>query len=191
MLLMITLILVAMIVFAALELWLLWQLGERGDRRRIHERRGARSSVGDVTTGAESDLEQVTRIARQMVGRWGMSEAIGPMSGLPAPGQEQPLVPGAGEGLSQATGQLIESKARRIVEECSAQAIEELSENRERLGRLAAALLEHETRDAPDAYRQAGLERDGTPKPEPKVETAGLTAVGPSTVAEGASHAEA
>ena len=38
----------------------------------------------DITTGAESDLEQVTRIARQMVGRWGMSDAIGPASILPA-----------------------------------------------------------------------------------------------------------
>src|SRR5947209_20590668 len=46
---------------------------------------------GDMTTGAESDLEQVTRIARQMVGRWGMSAAIGPVSVLPPPGQESPF----------------------------------------------------------------------------------------------------
>ena len=40
---------------------------------------------GDLTTGAESDLEQATRIARQMVGRWGMSEQIGLVSVLPGP----------------------------------------------------------------------------------------------------------
>lgn len=51
---------------------------------------------GDVTTGAENDLQQVTEIARQMVGRWGMSEAIGPVSVLPDPRQEQPgCSPGA------------------------------------------------------------------------------------------------
>jgi cell division protease FtsH len=146
---------------------------------------------GDVTTGAESDLEQVTRIARQMVGRWGMSVAIGPMSVLPAPGQEQLLVTGAGEGLSEAARQLIESEARRIVEECYARATDELSENRDRLDRLAAALLEHETLDEPDVYRLAGLERDGTPHPEFEVAAAGLTAVGPSMVAKMVRHAQA
>ena len=35
---------------------------------------------GDITTGAESDIQQLTQIARYMVGRWGMSEAIGPIA---------------------------------------------------------------------------------------------------------------
>jgi cell division protease FtsH len=116
---------------------------------------------GDVTTGAESDLEQVTRIARQMVGRWGMSDAVGPMSVLPAPGQEQFVLPA--DGLSEATRQLVEAEARRIVDECYARAIDELSENRHRLDRLAAALLEHETLDEADAYRVAGVNRDDEP----------------------------
>ena len=38
---------------------------------------------GKITTGAESDIQQLTQIARQMVGRWGMSEAIGPITVLP------------------------------------------------------------------------------------------------------------
>ena len=67
-------------------------------RGRITGALGGRAAeelvYGDITTGAESDLEQVTRIARQMVGRWGMSEAIGPVSILPAPGQEQVVLPG-------------------------------------------------------------------------------------------------
>ena len=41
---------------------------------------------GDLTTGAESDIQQLTRIARQMVGRWGMSPAIGPIAVIPATG---------------------------------------------------------------------------------------------------------
>ena len=48
----------------------------------------------DMTTGAESDLEQLTEIARQMVGRWGMSDAIGPVAVIPRDGQG-PLLPGA------------------------------------------------------------------------------------------------
>src|SRR6202035_321116 len=42
---------------------------------------------GDLTTGAESDIQQLTRIARLMVGRWGMSRAIGPVAVLPSDGQ--------------------------------------------------------------------------------------------------------
>src|SRR5262249_33456178 len=38
---------------------------------------------GTITTGAESDIEQLTRIARQMVGRWGMSDEVGPITLLP------------------------------------------------------------------------------------------------------------
>src|SRR5205807_4464169 len=59
---------------------------------------------GDVTTGAESDLEQVTSIARQMVGRWGMSDAVGLVSVLPRPGNEPQLFPGAdGSAPSEST----------------------------------------------------------------------------------------
>ncbi len=114
---------------------------------------------GDITTGAESDLEQVTRIARLMVGRWGMSEAIGPVSMLPAPDQEQLVLPGSADALSETTRNLIESETRRIIDECYSRALGKLRENRARLDRLAAALLEHETLDELDAYRVAGLER--------------------------------
>ncbi len=51
---------------------------------------------GKITTGAESDLQQLTQIARQMVGRWGMSDKLGPITLLPSDGQG-PLLPGASE----------------------------------------------------------------------------------------------
>ena len=51
---------------------------------------------GTITTGAESDIQQLTQIARQMVGRWGMSEAIGPVAVLPEDGQG-PFLPGVSE----------------------------------------------------------------------------------------------
>ena len=51
---------------------------------------------GTITAGAESDIQQLTAIARQMVGRWGMSEAIGPIAVLPTDGQG-PLLPGVSE----------------------------------------------------------------------------------------------
>ena len=59
---------------------------------------------GTITTGAESDIQQLTNIARQMVGRWGMSEAIGPLAVLPSDGVDL-FLPGASE-TSAATQQL-------------------------------------------------------------------------------------
>ena len=68
------------------------------------------------------------------------------------------VLPGS-EAPSEATRHLVEAEIRRIVDECYARAVDELRENRPRLDRLAAALLEHETLDEADAYRVAGLER--------------------------------
>ncbi len=69
---------------------------------------------GDLTTGAESDIQHLTRIARMMVGRWGMSRAIGPIAVLPTDGVG-PLLPGVAE-TSEATQRLIDEEVRRIVE---------------------------------------------------------------------------
>jgi cell division protease FtsH len=118
---------------------------------------------GDVTTGAESDLEQVTAIARRMVGRWGMSDAIGPVSVLPGPNDQPLLFPGAPGQVSPHTQQLVDDEVRRIVDECYAEAVRELRENRARLSALAQALLERETLDEADAYSVAGIERKPGP----------------------------
>jgi cell division protease FtsH len=117
---------------------------------------------GVITTGAENDLEQVTGIARGMVGRWGMSQKVGPLSVLPNDGQQPQASP--------ATLALVDEETRRIVEECYADAVRILSENRDKLEGIVAALLEHETLDEESAYAAAGL-RDaaGQPgKPEPE-----------------------
>jgi cell division protease FtsH len=110
----------------------------------------------DVTTGAENDLEQATGIAKQMVGRWGMSEKVGMLSALPDPRREQPLSLGA-DGTSPATRELVETEARRILDQGYDQALQTLRANRQRLDGLVEALLRTETLDAADAYRAAGV----------------------------------
>jgi cell division protease FtsH len=110
-----------------------------------------------VTTGAESDLEHASQIARQMAGRWGMSPAIGPVSVLPPPGQETFL---GMDGVAPATKELVDQETRRIVEECYEQAVAALGDSRDRLERLAGALLEEETLDEDEAYAAAGVARD-------------------------------
>ena len=103
-----------------------------------------------MTTGAESDLDQVSNIARQMVGRWGMSEAIGPVTVLPPPGSESPL---GLDGVAPATKELIDAEVRKIVDACYAEAVELLREHRDQLDRLAHTLLEVETLDEDDGVR--------------------------------------
>jgi cell division protease FtsH len=115
---------------------------------------------GDLTTGAENDLDQVTSIARQMVGRWGMSEAIGPVSVLPRPGQESPL---GLDGVAPATKELVDREVRRIVEDCYAEAVATLREHRGQLDRLARTLLGRETLDEDEAYAAAGISRETAP----------------------------
>ena len=113
---------------------------------------------GDVTTGAESDIQQVTRIARGMVERWGMSEKVGFLTATPQNGQS-PLLPGS-EAVSQATQELIDREVRRIVDEEQDATERLLATNRDRLDTLADALLERETLDEADAYAVAGIERE-------------------------------
>ena len=114
----------------------------------------------EISTGAESDIQQLTEIARQMVGRWGMSPAIGPIAVIPRDGSG-PLLPGASE-VSSSTQQRVDDEVRRIVDESHQQVVALLKQNRGKLDSLATALLEHETLDEEDAYAAAGVPRAGT-----------------------------
>jgi cell division protease FtsH len=115
-----------------------------------------------VTTGAENDLEMVTRIARSMVGRWGMSERIGTLSVLPSEGD--PRMAGISDGLLDA----VDEEVRRITDECYAEARRLLREHREKLDAIVAQLLARESLDEPEIYEAAGLPRPHvTPHPAP------------------------
>ncbi|HJZ70704.1 MAG TPA: ATP-dependent zinc metalloprotease FtsH [Vicinamibacterales bacterium] len=115
-----------------------------------------------VTTGAESDLESVTSIARSMVGRWGMSERIGTLSVLPADGD--PRLAGISDGLLDA----VDEEVRRIVDECYAEARRVLRENRDTLDAIVAQLLVHESLDEPEIYAVAGIPHPpASPSPAP------------------------
>ncbi|MFG3102624.1 ATP-dependent zinc metalloprotease FtsH [Streptomyces sp. NPDC048182] len=107
-----------------------------------------------ITTGSESDLEQVTRIARGMAARWGMSERVGRLSAVPGDTQQA-------YGLAAAPGTLdaVDGEMRRIVDECYEEALRKLRDHRPRLDALAEALLANETLEESDAYRIAGIPR--------------------------------
>ncbi len=111
---------------------------------------------GDLTTGAESDIQNLTQIARSMVGRWGMSDAIGAIA-VTDGRDDGLLLPGASPA-SGPTQQLVDEEVRRIVDGAEQEVTELLRRERGRLEALARALLERETLDQPEAYERAGIE---------------------------------
>jgi cell division protease FtsH len=108
---------------------------------------------GELTSGVESDLEQLTNIARYMVGRWGMSESVGMMTVI-----DRDLQANA----SAQTLGLMDIEVRRIAEVAYADIVALLREERDRLDALVEALLVHETLEADQAYAAAGLVRPVT-----------------------------
>jgi cell division protease FtsH len=109
---------------------------------------------GDMTTGAEQDLEQATQLTRRMVCRWGMSEALGPVSYRR--GEEHVFL---GRELAQQrdfsehTAQLIDDEIRRQLTELEQKAEALLKRERAKLESLARALMQRETLDRSDIER--------------------------------------
>jgi cell division protease FtsH len=113
---------------------------------------------GTITTGAESDIQQLTQIARGMVGRWGMSRLLGPIAVIPQD-QNGPLLPGT-QAPSETTQRLVDEEVHRIVEESHADVTRLLTEHRHRLESLTDALLRNETLDEVAAYASAQVPRE-------------------------------
>jgi cell division protease FtsH len=122
--------------------------------------------LGDVTTGAESDLVEATRLARRMVTRWGMG-SLGPVA-LQA-NEETPFL---GYDLSQPkefseeTAARIDEDVHQLIEGCHTEARRILTEARDRLDQLVKVLLEKETVDQDELPRILGprpAEKDEVP----------------------------
>ena len=102
-------------------------------------------AIGEFETGALSDLQHATSLCRRMVTQFGMSEKIGPV----CLDEEQEVFVGNSYGRSSSysgkTAALIDEEIKRIAEECYAEAVRVLRENRDKLDLLTEALLQHET----------------------------------------------
>ncbi|WP_413166111.1 ATP-dependent zinc metalloprotease FtsH3 [Capilliphycus salinus ALCB114379] len=103
----------------------------------------------EVTTGASNDLQQVTRVARQMITRYGMSDRLGPV----ALGRQQGNVflgrdIMSERDFSEETAATIDEEVRKLVDEAYVRAKNVLMENRHILDKLAEMLIEKETVDS-------------------------------------------
>jgi cell division protease FtsH len=121
--------------------------------------------IGDITTGAQNDLERATKISRQMVTEYGMSDSLGPLT----LGQKQGEVFlgrdfAAHPDYSDQVAFEIDSEVRRLIDEAHDQALDILKAERKKLDEIAAALIERETIEKEDLERLLeGLEKRPAP----------------------------
>ncbi|HXD43224.1 MAG TPA: ATP-dependent zinc metalloprotease FtsH [Ramlibacter sp.] len=132
-------------------------------RARIIGMLGGRAAeevvYGTRTTGAENDIEQATQISRNMVTRWGMSDAVGMVQVAP---RDNPFLGGAAgfggdKPISEQTAALVDAEVQRIINECHEEAKRLLREHRTALDGLVAALLKSETLSEEEILRATGL----------------------------------
>jgi len=158
-------------------------------RARIIGMLGGRAAeeivYGTKTTGAESDIEQATGIARRMVTRWGMSDRIGLVQLAP---RENPYLGGSGgytgeKPFSEATGEAIDAEVRKIIDESHEEAKRLLTEHRKQLDALAEALVARETLNEQEILEVTGL------PPAPQLDDGMLPVHGTNGGNANASHA--
>jgi cell division protease FtsH len=132
-------------------------------RARIVGMLGGRAAeevvYGTKTTGAESDIAQATELARNMVTRWGMSDALG-MVQLAPPQNRYLGVAGAFGGekpFSDETARVVDAEVQRIIGECHAEAKRLLAAHRPALDALVEALLARETLGEKEILEATGL----------------------------------
>ncbi|MCX8109467.1 MAG: ATP-dependent zinc metalloprotease FtsH [Verrucomicrobiae bacterium] len=119
---------------------------------------------GEVSTGAQNDLERATAIARQMVTMFGMSERIGLTHCAQRQAQFLPTAEGVfHRDCSEHTAREIDEEVRSLLDHAYAKAKEILTEHRDQLDRVAAELLARETLDGEEFYKLVGK-----PMPQPK-----------------------
>ena len=96
---------------------------------------------GEISTGALNDLEKVTKLCYAMVAYYGMNPEVGTLSYYDSTGESEYSF---GKPYSEKTSEMIDAEVRRMVADCYAEAKNILVENREKLDKLAALLIEHE-----------------------------------------------
>jgi cell division protease FtsH len=102
--------------------------------------------VGQMSTGASNDFSRATKLARSMVTKFGMSDALGVM--VYEDSQNDGFLGGSNKTISEATQQKVDAEIRRILDEQYALARKLLEDNREKVEVMTKALLEWETIDA-------------------------------------------
>jgi cell division protease FtsH len=111
-------------------------------------------TFGDVSTGAQDDLQRATDIARHMITRWGMSDALG-LGTFEEPDRAA-FLPGRGAAAreySEDTARAIDAEIRRLLDDAHGRVRETLTARRAALDALAKHLIDHEVIDGEQLAR--------------------------------------
>jgi cell division protease FtsH len=117
----------------------------------------------DITSGAQSDITQATRIAREMIMTWGMGEELGPVMYSSDMGPE--MYYGGGPEYSQKTAETIDREIKRLIDEAYTKVTDLIKANKDKMEALTQALLKYETLDA----EEVGLILEGKELDKPTV----------------------
>lgn len=135
---------------------------------------------GEISTGAQNDLERATALARQMVTMFGMSERIGLTHCAQRQAQFLPTTEGVFQrDCSEQTAREIDEEVRSLLDHAYAKAKEILTEHRDQLDKIAAELLAKETLDGQEFYKLVGK-----PMPPPKEPVPPMSVPSPTTIAQ-------
>jgi cell division protease FtsH len=105
----------------------------------------------DISSGAQNDIQTATNIAKQMVQVWGMSDELGLINYSPDLGMANLGYPIPGEKeYSDKTAEMIDTEVKKITCEAQRKATDLIHENKDKLEKIAKALLKYETLDADD-----------------------------------------
>ncbi|MFO7782187.1 MAG: cell division protein FtsH, partial [Spirochaetia bacterium] len=118
-----------------------------------------------VTTGAENDFRESTKLARQMVSAWGMSDKLGPLASA---GEQRNVFLGEelsrGREFSEHTAQVIDHEIQHFLNDAYDRAKSTLETNREGLEKLANKLIESEQLNAEEVLELLGISKNGQGK---------------------------
>jgi cell division protease FtsH len=117
-------------------------------------------TFGDVSTGAQDDLQRATDIARHMITRWGMSETLG--LGTFDDQDRGAFLPGRGAApreYSEDTARAVDAEIRRFLDRAHDRVVETLAARRAELETLAKRLIDHEVVDGDEVGRLVRQER--------------------------------
>jgi cell division protease FtsH len=129
--------------------------------------------LGNVSSGADDDIRQATKLARAMVARWGMAEEVGPVDLRQS--EEHPFLGreiAQPRTFSEATAHEVDEAVRRLLQEAEARATEIIRRYKAPLGKLIADLEEHETLGRAQIEAALGPPRRGATPPKGAAEVA-------------------